>query len=409
MKRVSLLIAIVLIGTMGFAQKSNVNKAKNLAANTENPDFVGAREAIKLALEDPSTKDLADTWYQAGMIGYKENEYLFAKSAFGPIDDREKGEAVIESYNYWLTAYDLALIPNAKGKTNTKVQKSIANKMLEYYTQQELIKYGIYLNDNRDYAHAYDVFKLHLAIPDLPMMQDPKMQEKMPKDSIYNQYKYYMGLFATQSEMHKEAVEVFEQMKDGDYEAVSVNQFLYQEYVALNDTANFVRVLQDAIVRFPAEPWFLQNLINYYIFSKQEATALDYLKTAIEREPNVAQYYHIKGNIEEDMKLYDDAMDDFQKALEIQPDLADAMAGMGRVYFNQAVKLNDDAFYIQDNKAYKAKLQEVDAMFKKSLPYFEEAHKMNPESRDYIVILKQLYYRFKMNDKYNEMETLLNQ
>lgn len=408
MKKFSLLLAIVLIGTFGFAQKSNVNKAKNLAANTENPDFSAARAAIKLAIEDPSTKDLADTWYQAGMIGYRENEYLFAKSALGAIDDRQKGEAVVESYNYWLKAYDLASIPNEKGKVNTKIQKAISTKMLEYYTQQELIKYGIYLNDKKDYKRAYDVFKLHLDIPDLPMMQDPKLQEKMPKDSVYTQYKFYMGLFATQSEMHKEAIDIFEQLKDGNYEAVSVNQFLYQEYVALNDTANFVRVLKDAIVRFPSEPWFLQNLINYYIYSNQEGTALEYLKTAIEREPNVAQYYHIKGNIEENLGKYDDAISDFNKALELQPDLADAVAGIGRVYYNQAVKLNEEAFLIQDNNAYKAKLKDVDAMFAESLPYFEKAHKMDAEKRDYIIVLKQLYYRLKMDDKYNEMEALLN-
>lgn len=409
MKRISLLMAVVLIGTMGFAQKSNVNKAKNLAANTESPDFAAARDAIRLALEDPTTKDLADTWYQAGMIGYKENEYLFAKSAFGAIDEQAKGEAVVESYNYWLKADELAMIPNEKGKINTKVHKGITTKMLEYYTQQELVKYGIYLNDKKDYQRAYEVFKMHLDIPDLPTMQDPKLQEKMPKDSIYNQYMFYKGLFATQAGMHNEAIEVFEKMKDGNYEAISVNQFLYQEYVALNDTVDFVRVLQDATERFPSEPWFLQNLINYYIYSNQEENALAYLTTAIEREPNVAQYYHIKGNLEESMSKYDEAIADFRQALAIQPDLADAEAGIGRVFYNQAVKLNEEAFLIQDNNAYKEKLKEVDAMFAKSLPYFEKAHEMDAEKRDYIIVLKQLYYRLKMNDKYDAMEALLNQ
>lgn len=149
-------------------------------------------------------------------------------------------------------------------------------------------------------------------------------------------------------------------------------------------------------------------MINYYIYSNQEDIALEYLGTAIEREPNVAQHYHIKGNIEENMGKYEEAIFDFNKALEIQPDLADAKAGIGRVYYNQAVKLNEEAFLIQDNNTYKAKLKEVDAMFAKSLPYFEEAHNMDIEKRDYIIVLKQLYYRLKMDDKYNEMEALLN-
>lgn len=409
MKKIVLMAAVVLMGTMCFAQKSNVNKAKNLAGNTETPDFDGARAAIALALEDETTKDLADTWYQAGMIGYKENEYQFAMSSLGKMDERKKGEAVVESYNYWLTADSLSLLPNEKGKVNQKLHKNITAKMLEYYTQQELVKYGIWLNDKKDYKRAYDVFKLHLDMPDLPMMQDEKLLAKMPKDSVYNQYMFYLGLFATQAGLHPEAVTVFEQMKNGDYEVVSVNQFLYQEYLALNDTVNFVRVLQEATERFPAEPWFLQNLINYYIYSQQESEALNYLSKAIEREPYVAQYYHIKGNLEENMGLYDEAVADFNAALAIDANLADAEAGIGRVYYNQAVKLNEEAAYIQDNKTYSAKLKEMDEMFAKSLPYFQKAHEMAPEDRNYMIVLRQLYYRLKMNAEYEAMGEKLNQ
>ncbi len=410
MKKILFMAALALIGTSCYAQKSNVKKAKNAALATENPDFAAAREAIKLALTDPETQDQADTWYVAGLIGQKESETLYAKQSIGQaIDERQKGEALVESYNYWLKADELALIPNEKGKTNKKVHNSVTSGILDYYTNQDFVKYGIYLNDQRDYKRAYEIFQIHLGIPKLAMMQEEKFQEKMPLDTIYDQYKFYAGLFATQAELHPEAIAIFEEMKDGNYETISVNQFLYQEYLALKDTANFVRVLQDATVKFPAEPWFLQNLINFYIFSGQEATALDYLSQAIEREPNTAQYHHIRGNINENMKNYDAAIADFNAALAIDPTLADAQAGLGRVYYNQAVKLNEDAAYITDNKEYKAKLEEMTAMFAKSLPFFEKAHELAPDNRDYMIVLKQLYYRLKMDEKHDAINAKLNQ
>ncbi|MGM9831648.1 MAG: tetratricopeptide repeat protein [Paludibacteraceae bacterium] len=410
MKKVIFMLAVVLMSANCFAQTANVKKAKNAALAAENPDFAAARQYIEPALEDATTKDVADTWYVAGLIGYQENDYLNAQQMIGKtIDQEQKGKALIESYNYWLKADELGQIPNEKGKINTKIRKNIAAKMLEYYTQQDLVKYGIYLNEQRDFARAYEAFSLHLSIPDLPMMQDPKMQEKMPKDTIYQQYLFYKGIFAVQAEMHPEAIEVLEQMKDGSYEAVSVNQFLYQEYLTLNDTANFVRVLQEATERFPSESWFLQNLINYYIFSGQEDVAVEYLDKAIEREPNVAQYYHIKGNILENMKQYDAALQAFDAALAINPDLADAEAGKGRVYYNQAVKMNEDAANIANDKEYRAKLKEMDATFAKSLPFFEKAHELDPENRDYMIILKQLYYRANDDVKYNAISELLNQ
>ena len=248
---------------------------------------------------------------------------------------------------------------------------------------------------------------MHVDMPDLALMQDPKIQKEMPRDTTYTQYKYYAAIFAVQAELHEEAIELLEQLKDGEFEAISTNQFLYQEYVNVKDTVKFVQTLQNAIARFPQEPWFLQNLINYYIFSGQEQQAIDYLATAIEREPNVAQYHLIKGNLDENQGNYEVALQDFDNALAIDPTMADAMAGKGRVYYNQAVKLNEAAAMIQDNKEYKKALDEMNAVFRQSLPFFEKAHEMAPEDRSYIQTLKGLYYRFGMEDKEQEMRILL--
>ena len=413
MKKTLVMAALVLISAGCFAQKANVKKAKNLALQ-ESPDFSGARAAINEALQNDETKDLADTWYTAGLIGYqelsKENEKTYLGQAR---DEKRAGEAVVESFDYWMQAANLAgqKVLDKKGNevlADKKTYALLQKKVLEYYKNQELVKYGIYLNDQRDFATAYNVFQRHLSIPELPLMQDEKLQKDMPKDTIYDQYKYYTAIFAIQAEMHPEAIAVLEEMKDGNYEAITVNQFLYQEYVNVKDTANYVRVLQDAVARFPQEPWFLQNLINHYIFSGQEQEAINYLDQAIAREPNVAQYHLIKGNLNENQKNYEAALADFDRALAIEPTMADAEAGKGRVYYNQAVKMNEDAALIADAKEYKKALEEMNAMFRQSLPFFEKAHELAPDNRDYMITLRGLYYRFDMTDKYNAINEELN-
>ena len=413
MKKTLIMAALVLISAGCFAQKANVKKAKNLALQ-ESPDFSGARAAINEALQNEETKDLADTWYTAGLIGYqelsKENEKTYLGQAR---DEKRAGEAVVESFDYWMQAANLAgqKVLDKKGNevlADKKTYALLQKKVLEYYKNQELVKYGIYLNDQRDFATAYNVFQRHLSIPELSLMQNEKLQKEMPKDSIYDQYKYYTAIFAIQAEMHPEAIAVLEEMKDGNYEAITVNQFLYQEYVNVKDTANYVRVLQDAVARFPQEPWFLQNLINHYIFSGQEQEAINYLDQAIAREPNVAQYHLIKGNLNENQKNYEAALADFDRALAIEPTMADAEAGKGRVYYNQAVKMNEDAALIADAKEYKKALEEMNAMFRQSLPFFEKAHELAPDNRDYMITLRGLYYRFDMTDKYNAINEELN-
>ena len=411
MKKSLFLAALVLISTGCFAQKNPlVKKAKGLM-NAEMPDFAAAREAMEEALVQEPT---ADNYYWAGMIGYKADQRELYNQMMGQgADVAVAGAAVEESYNYWLKADELAQVPvlDKKGNqvpTDPKMRGKISKMMLEYYKNQELVKYGVHLNESRDFEGAFKAFKMHISIPDLEMMQGEKLQKEMPRDSFYTQYKYYTAIFAIQAELHEEAIPLLEELKTGDHDAIAVNQFLYQEYVAIKDTAKFVATLQDAIARFPQEPWFLQNLINYYIFSGQEKTAIEYLETAIAREPNVAQYHLIKGNLDENQGNYDVALEDFDRAIALDPTMADAVAGKGRVYYNQAVKLNEAAALINDNKEYKKALEEMNAVFKKSLPFFEKAHELAPEDRSYMQTLKGLYYRFGMDDKYEEISEKLN-
>ena len=412
MKKTLFFAALVLVSTCCFAQKNPAVKNAKRYIMAETPDFSAARTAIEEAI---ATEPTAETYYWAGMIGYQEVTLENYNQMLGKgVNQALAGQAVMESYDYWLEADRLAMIPtlDKKGRevVDTKTRANITKKMLEYYKNQELVKYGIYLNEQRDFEGAYKAFKKHIEIPELDMMQNEKIQKEMPRDSIYTQYKYYAAIFAVQAQLHEQAIVVLEELKDGDYEAVSVNQFLYQEYVELKDTVKFVATLQDAIARFPQESWFLQNLINYYIFSGQEQAAIDYLAQAIEREPNVAQYHHIKGSLDENQGNYEAALVDFDNALKLDPTLADAMAGKGRVYYNQAVKLNEAATTISDNdnKEYKKALEEMNEVFRKALPFFEKAHEMAPEDRNYMQILKGLYYRFNMTAEYDAISEKLN-
>lgn len=413
MRKTLLMAALVLISAGCMAQKANVNKAKSLILS-ETPDYDQARQLIGAALANDETKNQANTWYVAGLIGYQQNVQANRMALLNqPLDQDQVGQAIMESYDYWVKADEIAMTPtlDKKGRevVDTKTRNNIVKKMLEYYQNQEFIKYGVHLNEQRDFKGAYNVFMRHLKMRDLPMMQEDKLQAQMPKDTIYEQYEYYAALFAIQAKMHNEAIAVLEDLKKGEFEAIAVNQFLYQEYMEeVKDTVNAVRELQEAMVRFPQEPWFLQNLINYYIFSKQEDKAIEYLNQAIEREPGVAEYHLIKGNLSANQGNNAEALTEYDQALEINPMLAEAHAGKGRVHYNEASKIIEEATYIQDAKAYKAALNKASDKLKESLPFFEKALEIAPDNREYMVILKGIYYRLHMDDKYEAMQDMLN-
>ena len=70
--------------------------------------------------------------------------------------------------------------------------------------------------------------------------------------------------------------------------------------------------------------------------------------------------------------------------------------------------MNEDAALIADAKEYKKALEEMNAMFRQSMPFFEKAHELAPDNRDYMITLRGLYYRFDMTDKYNAINEELN-
>jgi len=404
MKRIFFTMVLVLSFTFTYAQKANVSKAKNKAL-MENPDFAGAREAIKPALEEATTKDLASTWHVAGMIGYKENEALYTKQALGQtIDLIAKGKAIMESYSYFLKAYELDQLPDAKGKVKPKVTKDIKAKVKEYYqVQTNLVAYGATLFEKKNYVEAVKAFETYLAIPGLPFINN-----ELAPDSTYRMIKYYTAIAATNAEMNDKAIALYEDLKDEKYEELNVYQLLYEEYSKKKDTVSFVKTLKEGFTKFPQEPWFLQNLINYYIYSGQTKEALTYLNNAIDKEPKLAQYQYVKGNLDESLGNFDNALKAFEKAIELDPKMADAYAGLGRLYYNKAVKMTDEANEIRDNKLAITARKKADDVFKESIPYFIKATEVNPEEREYKKTLKTLYYRLKMDKEFDAIEKELN-
>ena len=411
MKKLLFLAALVLMSAGCFAQKKNVSKARNLA-DAETPDYAAAREAINEALQNEETKDQANTWYVAGWIDYKQFENEGIKMQLGQGgDENARGNAVYESIDYWVKAYNIAMTPvydkKGKAKYDTRTVKSILPKMLEYFQSQALITTGYAAYD---YSKAYDMFMRHLNIPEMEMMKsDAKIASEMVIDSNYYTCLYYAGRFAYEAKRYNDAIATLERMnsdaamaKANRRDVIFANEYIYQIYIEQQDTTHAVAQLQKSIQAFPEEPWFMQNLINLYINSGQEAKAIEYLDLAITREPNVGQYYNSKASILARIGRFDEAFATFEQALAIEPNNALFLESYGYAYIDLGNKLSDDATYL-DAKAFAKAEVEIKAAYQKALPYFQKAYELESDNDSYKRSLRQLYYRLGMIDEYNAL------
>jgi len=326
---------------------------------------------------------------------------LFNKSIMKqPFDSLAKGKALMESYDYFVQALKFDQLPDAKGKIKPRYSKDIKTYLKDYYTtQQNLIAYGALLYEKKNYEGAVKTFEAYLEIPKMPIMNN-----EIKIDSTYYMISFYTAASAANAKMHDKAIGIYESLKDKKYETKSVYQSLYEEYVVKKDTANFVNTLKEGLGKFPTDAWFMQNLINYYIYSGKIKDALTYLDKAIEKEPSLAQYRYVKGNLEESLGNYDEARTAFDKAIELDPTQAESYAGIGRIYYNKAVKILEASAKIKDMKVYNAEAKKAEDLFKQSLPFFKKASEVNPKEVEYKKTLKTLYYRLQMNAEFDAVK-----
>lgn len=392
-------IAMLALGVVftGSAQKKNVSAAKNKALNVESPDFEGAKTAIQAALEDSTTKDLAETWYVAGLVYQKiiDND-IYKSVTGGTADPILQGDCAIKSVDYYCVAYDKDLQPNAKGKVKPKYTKQIRKAVETYYNQMILVNYGITAYNKQDFETAIKAFNVHTSIPDLAMFADEK---PFVKDSTYYQIRYYTALAGERSGNSDLTLQIFEEIKDKGYQEAYINQHICDLYKERKDTVNYLRALEEGYERFPNDIFFLGNMINFYIFNDQVEKGMAYLDKAIELDPNNAQLYNVRGSVMETLNHLHEAEAAYDKSLELDPNNFKSLNDKARMVYTRAQQIEEKSVMARDMKLADNLKYHAMEIYKESLPYFEKAAELNPTDIDNLRLLRSVYYKLSNTDK----------
>ena len=406
MKRVLLTVALCVAASASFAQKKVVNEAQSIAKGS-NADFGEARTLIKGALENPETKDDAKTWYVAGFIEDQQFNAERAKQILGQQPNEPvMYEALYGILPYFQKAYELDQLPNEKGKVKPKYTKDIKSILSANHVY--LFNGGAYYFDKQEYKKAYDFFNQYVKISELPMFAGTQTAEK---DSTFMTVQFYAAAAASLAKDSRLAIAALERAKNTPYRQYDVYQYLCYEYGearTAQDSVMLEKTFEEGMQVFPDSAFFLNNLINTYIYSNRNEKALEMLNVAIQKNPNDANLYNVMGRVyETGLKDYANAEKNFQIALEKDPNLTDALSNIGRIYYNQGVNKLSEANMINDSKKYQEELSMAKDLFKKALPYYKKAHEAEPEKMDNM-IARGIYYNLNMGPELEAIEAEMN-
>ena len=407
MKRVLLTVALCVAASASFAQKKVVNEAQSIAKGS-NADFGEARTLIKGALENPETKDDAKTWYVAGFIEDQQFNAERAKQILGQQPNEPvMYEALYGILPYFQKAYELDQLPNEKGKVKPKYTKDIKSILSANHVY--LFNGGAYYFDKQEYKKAYDFFNQYVEISELPMFAGTQTAEK---DSTFMTVQFYAAAAASLAKDSILAIAALERAKNTPYRQYDVYQYLCYEYGearTAQDSVMLEKTFEEGMQVFPDSAFFLNNLINTYIYSNRNEKALEMLNVAIQKNPNDANLYNVMGRVyETGLKDYANAEKNFQIALEKDPNLTDALSNIGRIYYNQGVNKLSEANMINDSKKYQEELGMAKDLFKKALPYYKKAHEAEPEKMDNMIALRGIYYNLNMGPELEAIEAEMN-
>ena len=142
MKRVLfLLVLLMTVSAVSFAQKKNVRAAR-AAAGTTGTDFNKAQELIDEALKNPETMNDANTWNVAGYIQQRINGEEAKRILLGQAYDTVKyNNSLLKMFEYFKKCDDIAQVPDEKGKIKNKYRKANAETLLK--ERSNLINGGV--------------------------------------------------------------------------------------------------------------------------------------------------------------------------------------------------------------------------------------------------------------------------
>lgn len=179
--------------------------------------------------------------------------------------------------------------------------------------------------------------------------------------------------------------------------------------------------LLEGIERFPKNERILDGLMSLYTAEEgvgDPADLIALIDKALADDPGNADLWFGRGRVYYKLNNFDECINSFRKVVEIKPDSFDGNYYLALFYMAKGDKLRDDVNSrdFKSQKEYDAAYQDVQDIYKDSLPWFEKALEINPTHLDTVDCLKSLCARLrdesdeymqkfnKYSQMYNEMQ-----
>ncbi|MDY0014886.1 MAG: tetratricopeptide repeat protein [Bacteroidales bacterium] len=373
MKKSVLIIVLVTIFGMGYAQ---VRELRNAYNHYINQYWDRAKSAIDKAAENDETKNDAKTWL------YRGNIYL--QLGYAQMNPKKKeyhglctncGEIAYDSYMKALQI-DRKVEEPSMGIADPLKGLTFCTDLLYNEAVKQL------QNDSIDQAFV--------------------IAEKAYNSNKNNEGAMYIyaltAEYANKKDIAKARYNDMIKRKTKMDEPYIKLAAIYQEE---NDTLNAIRVVNQRPEDDTINVSFVINKSVILMWAGQTDEATEVMNKALEKDSNNHLLLFGLGSAFLNQKKYDEAEKYLMKALQVKPDDINTIYNLGNNYYNHYADIYNamDKIDYNDVAAYEKAQKESQVLLRKALPLLEKAYELDPEDRNTLIMLKNIYPRIEKTEE----------
>jgi tetratricopeptide (TPR) repeat protein len=152
-------------------------------------------------------------------------------------------------------------------------------------------------------------------------------------------------------------------------------QYLTDIYRQENDTTRFLDVLKEGFEKYPLEPFFYSNLVDYYSRRNEWLNALELTNRAIQKDSTNEMFWLTKGSVLLNLGDYEKSFALSDSLLQKNDSLPEAYLNAGLAKFNLGVTLDKTTQHSARAK------RNILNYYKEALPYLEKYRQLLPEKK----------------------------
>ena len=422
MRKQLLILSAFLISMTVFGQKDELKTAEKAIKSSDFSSAIAALNQAESLIGGADQKTKAKFYYLKGMALYQNgaNENV-----------EEVGVAFNELLDFEKESNKPKYTNEVGGLINTLIQNTAAKASSDYETAVQTKEPADYIKAAKGFSQVYALSPKDTTFLDNAALiyfygQDYETSKNTYEKLLDLNYTGISTIYVANNKddgkevtyPDKKTMDLQvklgivengrEEIKDSRREMIFKN--LSNNYAMLENPEKALEVIAQGREEFPNSYSLLIDEANLYYRAGDNAKFKEKLEEAINLNPTEPTLYYNVGVMNMNQGNIDEAIANFEKAIELKPDYADAYNNIGAAIIEKAGPIIEEMNKsLSDFDKYDKLQAQQFEIYKEALPYYEKAYEISTENLSIIQTLMGLYENLEMTDKLDTIKAVYEQ